>query len=343
MAELEKQLETGTVSLISGRGRPGKRPLAYVARYNSGIKTLPIAGPREVGYDIELHPQEAARQGFSDGQAVRLTSHHGAVVGKVSFNDRIPFGAAFIDFVPGEINRLTDYLDADRFTKQSLIKRTPVRIQGLTGLEAILWDRPDATALYEVIARLYANFRVTYPNDADWLQHQRRTPGSPAWLATRLLREPASPEEQRLAEAVGAMAAFIQRYVSDNAYRASGATLLRSLDKSSRNELLSVLLPFLRRLDYQSALHVLLTDIVGGVELLDRGELVHIDLYSAHKSAVLEFKEELVAIQLYIAAKRGLKLLFGQDAVVPRGDLAFVSGIAIPCAGDISWVCLQRT
>jgi Fe-S cluster biogenesis protein NfuA len=95
-------------------------------------------------------------------------------------------------------------------------------------------------------------------------------------------------------------------------------------------------LPLLRRLDYQSALHTLLSDIVGGVELVDEhGGLVHIDLLSAHKSAVLEFKEEIVAIQLYIAARRGLDLLYGEGAVVRREDLAFVSGIAIPCAGDV--------
>ena len=29
-------------SLITGRGRPGRNPKAYIARYNSGIKTLPI-------------------------------------------------------------------------------------------------------------------------------------------------------------------------------------------------------------------------------------------------------------------------------------------------------------
>ena len=40
---------------------------------------------------------------------------------------------------------------------------------------------------------------------------------------------------------------------------------------------------------------------------------------------MLEFKEEIVAIQLYIAAKRGLDLLFGPGAVVQREDLAFVS------------------
>jgi Fe-S cluster biogenesis protein NfuA len=151
-----------------------------------------------------------------------------------------------------------------------------------------------------------------------------------------LLCEPASPEEHALAEAVGAMTCFIQRYLADSQYRAGGAVLLRSLDASLRNRLLIVLLPLLRRLDFQSALHTLLSDIVGGVKLLDeQGNLVFIDLLSAHKSAVLEFKEEIVAIQLYVAARRGLDLLFGKGMVIPREDLAFVSGIAIPCAGDV--------
>jgi len=42
-----------------------------------------------------------------------------------------------------------------------------------------------------------------------------------------------------------------------------------------------------------------------------------------------------VAIQLFVAAKRGLDLLFGPDATIRRDDLAFVSGVAIPCAGDV--------
>ena len=70
LAELEKQLEPGTLNLISGRGRPGKKPLRYVARYNSGIKTLPITGKAKNDYDIEIHPREAARLGFVEGQAV---------------------------------------------------------------------------------------------------------------------------------------------------------------------------------------------------------------------------------------------------------------------------------
>lgn len=51
--------------------------------------------------------------------------------------------------------------------------------------------------------------------------------------------------------------------------------------------------------------------------------------------ALLEFTKEFVAIQLFIVAKRGLELLFRPGAVVPRGDLAFVSGVAIRCAGDV--------
>ncbi len=331
IAELEKQLEPGTLSLISGRGRPGKKPLKYVARYNSGIKTLPITGRSTNNYEIEIHPGEAGQLSLRDGQAVRMTSHHGAVVGTIAFNDRIPSGAAFVDFVPAEINRLTDYLDTDRFTRQSLIKRTPVRLQALTGGEAILWERPDGTSLQEAITVLHDDFRKTYPTDEDWLKLQRGEPGAATWLPPHMLRE-----NHIIAEAVGAITAFIQRYVSDDAYRKGGAEILRGLDPSLRNQLLTILLPLLRRLDYQSALHRILADMVDGVELLDEtGNIVHIDMLTAHKSAVLEFKEEIVAIQLYVAARRGLDLLFGKGAVVPREDLAFVSGIAIPCAGDV--------
>ena len=38
---------------------------------------------------------------------------------------------------------------------------------------------------------------------------QRGEPGAASWLPPRLLREPASPEEHALAEAVGAITAFI--------------------------------------------------------------------------------------------------------------------------------------
>lgn len=336
LSELEKQLEPGTLSLISGRGRPGKKPLTYVARYNSGIKTLPLTGKAKNDYDVELNPTEAARRALVEGQAVRLTSHHGAVIGRVSYNDRVPPGAAFIDFVPGEINRLTDYLDADRFTRQSLIKRTPVRLAALTGIERTLWEGPDRAALHIAITRLYGDFRRTYPDVNDWLKLQRAEAGAVEWLPPRMLREPASAQEAEVAEAVGAMTAFTQRYVSSPPYRARAAEFLRSLEGDLRNQLLTFLLPLLRRLDYQSALHTLLSDLVGGVRLIDeRGQQVEVDLLSAHKSAVLEFKEEIVAIQLYIAARRGMDLLFGEGALVARDDLAFVSGIAIPCAGDV--------
>ena len=122
-----------------------------------------------------------------------------------------------------------------------------------------------------------------------------------------------------LQDETGGFTAFIQRTVSDPAYRAAGRPVLRGLAPEVRERLLTVLLPLLRRLDYQSALHVLLSDLVGGVRVVDAtGREVEIDLMSAHKSAVLEFKEEIVAIQLFVAVRRGIELLFGSDAVVRR-------------------------
>ena len=106
--------------------------------------------------------------------------------------------------------------------------------------------------------------------------------------------------------------------------------------QAQRDQLLRLFLPFVRRLDYQSIMHPVLADLVGSVRLVDaQGRERVIDLLSAHKSAVLELKEEIVAIQLYVAIKRAVERLFGAGEVVPQRDLAFVSGVAIPCAGDV--------
>ena len=42
-----------------------------------------------------------------------------------------------------------------------------------------------------------------------------------------------------------------------------------------------------------------------------------------------------MAIQLYIAIKRGIELLFNSSHNIPQKHLAFISGVAIPCAGDV--------
>lgn len=336
LERLQAPLPPGTLNLLSGRGRPGRRGRVYRGRYNSGIKTLPLTGPAPEDYFVELHPADAARRGLDEGSPVKLVSGHGAVVAAVALNERVPQGVAYIDFVPGEINRLTDYVDSDAFTNQSLIKRTPVSLEPLAPLEAALWARPDPEALGAVVHQLYDRFRAAYPTDEGWLALQRQEPGAVDWLHPRALRAPIGAAERALGVAVGAFTAFVQKTVGDPAYRAAGAPMLRGLPPQTRDRLLTVLLPLLRRLDYQSALHVLLSDLVGGVRLVDAdGRETVVDLLSAHKSAVLEFKEEIVAIQLFIAVKHAIELLFGPDAAVPRQDLAFVSGVAIPCAGDV--------
>ncbi len=336
IARLDAPLPTGTLSLISGRGRPGRQALRGRGRYNSGIKTLPIYGLDPDDHYVELHPAQAALLALRDGCAARIVSDHGAVIAEVAYNDRIPLGAAFIDFVPGEVNRLTDYVEADAFTHQSLIKRTPVQIQGLRGLEARLWTTPESDALGQAVGVLFADWRRMFPNDADWIDTQREAPDRIDWLPSSQLRDPRDANSEQISEAVGAMTAFFQRYGADADYRRVAGTMLRELDADIRDRFLRVLLPLIRRLDYHSVLHRILSDFVGGVTVVgDDGIPIELNLLSAHKSAVLEFKEEIVAIQLFIAAKRGLDRLFGPGAQVRRADLAFVSGVAIPCAGDV--------
>ena len=331
---LEAACADPSLILISGRGRPGRRGRTYRARYNSGIKTLPLHGASREDYHVELHPDAAAAQGLAEGQAVRLVSGHGAAIAAVSLNDRVPRGLAYIDFVPGEINRLTDYIDADRFTNQSLIKRTPVRLTPLAPLEEALWAAPDPAPLAEAVGALYDRFCATYPEGTEgWESLQRAEDGAADWLPPGLLRSGAEPA---LAEAAGAMACFIQRYTNDDAYHARGVAVIRALPEETRDRFLCILLPLLRALDYQSAFHTLLNDFVGSVTVVKAdGSRRQISLRSAHKSAILEFKEEIVAIQLYVAIQRGLVALFGADAEIEEDDLAFVSGIAIPCAGDV--------
>ncbi len=336
MAALLAPLPEGSFSLISGRGRPGVKARALRGRYNSGVKTLPITGAPPEDYQVDIHPEDAAAHRLSDGQPVRMEATHGSVVATLATNPRVPRGTLAIDFVPGEINRLTDYREADRFTNQSFIKRTPVRLRPLQSLEALLWARPDEGALLAATARLHARFVATYPDPDDWLALQRGTPGAADWLHPRVLRRPIGRQEQALVEAVGAWTAFIQRTTTDAAYARAARALLGRLAPADRDRFLTVLLPFLRRFDHQSAMHTLLAGIVGPVTLVDDDDLtLQVDLLSAHKAAVLEFKEEIVAIQLFVAVRRAMEALFGPDAIVRRDQLAFVSGVAIPCAGDV--------
>lgn len=334
--KLDAPLPQGTLSLISGRGRPGRQALRGRGRYNSGIKTLPIYGLDPDDHYVEVHPDEAALLGLVQGQPARLVAGHGAVIAEVALNDRIARGTAFIDFVPGEVNRLTDYVEADPFTHQSLIKRTPVELAPLRPMERALWAAPDAEVLNAAVKVLFDDWRARFPTDEEWVTTQRDTPDAILWLSNDQLRAPKDDASHRISEAVGAMTAFFQQYGGSDSYHSAAGKVLHSLQGAPRDRFLRLLLPLVRRLDYHSVMHRILSDFVGGVRVVDEaGVEQELNLLSAHKSAVLEFKEEIVAIQLFIAAKRGMDLLFGPGAVVNRDDLAFVSGVAIPCAGDV--------
>jgi anaerobic selenocysteine-containing dehydrogenase/Fe-S cluster biogenesis protein NfuA len=336
LARLEAPLPPGTLSLISGRGRPGRQALVGRGRYNSGVKTLPIYGTDPDQPHVEVHPEVASALHLSEGAPVRLVSAHGAVVAELAYNDRIAPGTAFIDFVPGEINRLTDYVEADQFTHQSLIKRTPVQLQGLRPLETALWAEPDCTALAEAIETVFTDWRTAFPTDEDWLATQREQPDALIWLPPAQLHNPQGDYARRLSEATGALLTFFQRYATQASYRTQAGAILRTLPPERRDHFLRVFLPLVRRFDYYSVFHPILADFVGSVTVVNSaGDTAELDLLTAHKSAVLEFKEEIVAIQLFVAVKRGLELLYGAGARVERDHLAFVSGVAIPCAGDV--------
>ena len=324
-------------SLITGRGRPGHNPQAYIARYNSGIKTLPIGSKTDDRtYWIEIHPEYATKHGLKDGDPVRITSFHGAIIGCISLNPHVPVEFPFLDFAPGEANRLTDYLDSDRFTNQSLIKRTPVRIEPLSLTEAILWKQPNEESFSQVVDIIFEQFRSYYPDDETADKFARGETEVLDWLPLAMLRNPQSPEEEKLAQAAGAMATFFQRYIDDSEYQSMAAQLLLKLEGECRDKFLTILLPIIRKLDYHSLVIPLLNDVVGPINLLDeKGNLVHATLKAAHKSAVIEIKEEVVGVQLFVAIKHALELLYGKGNPVPRDDISIISGIKIPCSGDV--------
>lgn len=197
-------------------------------------------------------------------------------------------------------------------------------------------DHPDPETLRDTIETICSDYRQNFPTHEDWVATQQKELPEHPWPTRQTLNAPATAEQTHLAEAVGAFTTFVQRYVTDADYRYRGAQTLRSFSTELRAHFLAMLLPLLRRLDYQSALHHLLSDLTGEITLSDAtGVTTSVNLLSAHKSAILEFKEEIVAIQLFIAIKRGIEHLFGIGQTIPRGRLAFVSGIAIPCAGDV--------
>lgn len=323
-------------SLISGRGRPGLHRKRYIARYNSGIKTLSITGKEKDDYYIEVHPDYAATLGLSAGDPVRITSYHGTVISRISLNTNVPVAFPFLDFVPGEVNRLTNYLEADKFTNQSLIKRTPIRMEPLSELETALWVAPDGKSLRKVTQYLFDHLTSCYPTEEEQTEFLRLNPNSKDWLAWETLRNPSNEAEQELAVTVSAFAAFLQRYMSNEFYRSDAAEVLRLLSEKDRYQFLYILMPVLRKLDYSTAVMPLLGDLTGKVPLCDAaGDIQFANLIDAHNSAVLELKEEVVAIQLYLAVKTGLEKLHGKGTVVNRESIAIITGIAIPCAGDV--------
>ncbi|WP_245232597.1 hypothetical protein, partial [Thiorhodococcus minor] len=202
--------------------------------------------------------------------------------------------------------------------------------------ESALWSAPDAESLTAPLDALYSHYRECYSQDGAWEALQRGNPDTLDWLPLDALHNPGTPEQREIAQRVGAIAAFLQRYTSDHGYRQQARAVLFALDEGHEQRFMHLLLPLLRKLDYHSVMLDLLGDMVGPIRVSDAEGRAHDPtLKAAHQAAILEFKQEVVATQVFMAVKRGLEILYGAEAVVPRDELAFVSGIAIPCAADV--------
>ncbi|WP_422381154.1 molybdopterin-dependent oxidoreductase [Marinicellulosiphila megalodicopiae] len=323
-------------SLITGRGRPGLNLKHYIARYNSGVKTLPITGKDDDQYWLEISPSYATKMHIVQGQLIRICSQHGFVFCHASINELIEDQFPFLDFVPGEINRLTSYMEADANTNQSFIKRTPIRITAATQAESKIWQGADVEVFSQSCARLFAHIQQKYPTFA-LLKLFLRTPDNhDDWLSWSQLQLPKTEQDMQIAEAVAVIAGFVQQFMNNQDYKKQAAKMLHQLTFEQQHHFYSILMPILRKLDYSNALLPLLSETVGDMIMLDQKGDKHIKtLFEAHNSAVLELKEEVVGVQLYVAIKRACDQLFGKNNPVPMDDISIVSGIAIPCAGDV--------
>ncbi len=319
-------------SLITGRGRPGHKPESFIARYNSGIKTLPIYDfKNEKSYMVEIHPSTASSMSLKDEDLVRIVSRYGMVVARVHINSHVPREYHFLDFVAGEPNRLTNYLESDDISNQSFIKRTPVKIYALSTNEETLFKLPEKSDFLNSVNTLHNCF------DEDYNARNFKRKGSSAHrVVTDFIKDVTSSLNEDQFAALGAMSAFFQRYRDDEFYRASTKLMLRRLSESERFDFLTILLPLLRKLQYQTLMIPILSDTVSSVPMLDKnGDDIDIDLLSAHRSSVLEIKEEVVGVQLFEAIKLGLRSLFGDESRIVQDDIAIISGIRIPCSSDM--------
>ena len=91
METLEKQDAEYPLILVTGRRRE---------HYNNGSMTRRCAGllalvPEEL---VEIHPDDAARLGISDGQRVQIKSRRGAIELTASVTERSRPGSVFMAF-----------------------------------------------------------------------------------------------------------------------------------------------------------------------------------------------------------------------------------------------------
>jgi predicted molibdopterin-dependent oxidoreductase YjgC len=66
--------------------------------YNTGVQTGGFDSPLRRSESVDMHPDDALRLGFTDGQRVRISSRRGSVVAPVHFDAKLKLGLVFMTF-----------------------------------------------------------------------------------------------------------------------------------------------------------------------------------------------------------------------------------------------------
>jgi formate dehydrogenase major subunit len=103
--------------------------------YNTGVQTGGYASPVRRGETIDISPEDAARLGFAEGQAVRIRSRRGMVVAPVHIDRALRPGLTFMTLhFPEEVatNNLTiDAADPKSGTAE--FKAAAIRLEAVEG------------------------------------------------------------------------------------------------------------------------------------------------------------------------------------------------------------------
>ncbi len=102
--------------------------------YNTGVQSGGFRSPLRSGESIDISPEDAALNGFTDGETARITARRGSILAPVRVDPSLRPGLAFMTFhFPGEVDTNIITIDAtDPKSGTAEFKATAIRIDKAT-------------------------------------------------------------------------------------------------------------------------------------------------------------------------------------------------------------------